>query len=151
MLPAPAATPRAAWVSNKRLGVHCVTEQALNSISSHISETPEQPQNGDDSQRRKQLPHPAGANRLEPGTLGLPGCPALFGSDIEDVGHEPARPRAMSSDSVASGASHNRLPIATGIIAKLPITTHERGLSIASISPAVTTIPAHAANTRSFR
>lgn len=57
----------------------------------------------------------------------------------------------MSSESVGSGASHNWFPIHTGIIARLPITTHESGLSMASINPTVTTIAAHAASTKSFR
>ena len=69
--------------------------------------------------------------------------------DIADVRHE--RVSTMSSESVASGACHSRLPMITGMIARLPITTHERGVSMASIVPTVTTIPADDANTRSFR
>ena len=150
-LPAPVATPRVARVADKRLGVHCVAEEALDIISRHVSETPEQPQNADDTRRREQLPHSAGANPLEPCTLDLPGGPALLGSDINEIRHDRDLARAMSCESVASGASHKRLPIATGMIARLPITTHETGLSMASISPTVTTMPAQAANTRNFR
>ena len=69
------------------------------------------------------------------------------------VHHDRGRDRslAMSSESVASGASHNQLPTATGIIARLAMSNHRSGLSMATINPTVATVAAHAANTKSFR
>jgi hypothetical protein len=77
----------------------------------------------------------------------------LRGSDLDDVHHDRDRDRAlaMSCDSVASGASHNQLPMTTGIIVRLATNTHRSGLSMATTNPTVMTVPAHAAKTRSFR
>lgn len=57
----------------------------------------------------------------------------------------------MSSESVGSGAIQNWYPSTTGMIARLPISTQDTGLSMASINPTVTTSAAHADSTKSFR
>ena len=75
----------------------------------------------------------------------------LPGSDIDDVPHDRDRALATSCDSVAFGASHNQLPMITGIIVRLVTNTHRSGLSMARINPTVMTVPAHAVKTRSFR
>lgn len=65
--------------------------------------------------------------------------------------HGRDRPFAMICESVGGGAFHNQLPMITGKIARLAINIQRSGLSMATINPTVMIVPAHAANTRSFR